>query len=55
LQYPAQGLAVGAAVDMYAGCDRTLNTWHNRFSNAANFGGFPWIPQKNPFAGDAIV
>lgn len=55
LQYPAPGLAVGAAVDIYAGCDRTLNTCHNRFVNAANFGGFPWIPQKNPFAGDAIV
>jgi hypothetical protein len=40
---------------MYAGCDHLLATCRDRFSNVANFGGFPWIPQKNPFSGDAIV
>jgi hypothetical protein len=26
-----------------------------KFGNSLNFGGFPWIPAKNPFAGDSIV
>jgi hypothetical protein len=26
------------------GCDRTLATCTNVFNNAANFGGFPFIP-----------
>lgn len=55
LQYPAAGLVAGMSVELYAGCDRTLNVCHNRFGNAANFGGWPWIPQKNPFSGDAIA
>lgn len=55
LLQPAPALAAGMAVDLYAGCDHTLATCHTRFANSANFGGFPWIPLKNPFAGDAIV
>lgn len=45
----------GMVVDLYAGCDHTLGTCHARFNNVANFGGFPWIPAKNPFSGDAVV
>jgi uncharacterized phage protein (TIGR02218 family) len=52
---PLPGLAVGQDVRLYAGCDRSTSTCLNRFNNLANFGGFPYIPQKNPFAGDAIV
>lgn len=39
----AFGLQVGDAVTMIAGCDKTLNTCRDRFSNAINFGGFPHI------------
>ena len=49
------GLAVGVAFEAFAGCDRTLATCQTKFGNAINFGGFPWIPAKNPFTGDAIV
>lgn len=49
------GLAVGVAFEAFAGCDRTFATCQSKFANAINFGGFPWIPVKNPFAGDAIV
>jgi hypothetical protein len=38
-----------------AGCDRTFATCQSKFGNSLNFGGFPWIPVKNPFAGDSIV
>ncbi len=49
------GLAVGSSFEAFAGCDRTFSTCNQKFANSANFGGFPWIPIKNPFAGDAIV
>jgi uncharacterized phage protein (TIGR02218 family) len=52
---PMPSLAVGDSVRLYAGCDHSTATCLNRFNNLANFGGFPYIPQKNPFAGDAIV
>lgn len=49
------GLAVGVAFEAFAGCDRTFATCQSKFGNSLNFGGFPWIPIKNPFAGDSIV
>lgn len=49
------GLAVGSAFEAFAGCDRSFSTCQSKFGNALNFGGFPWIPAKNPFAGDSIV
>lgn len=48
------GLAIGDAIYLYPGCDRTLNTCHAKFGNSANFGGFPFIPTKNPFGGSPI-
>lgn len=32
-----------------AGCDHTLATCKAKFSNVVNFGGFPYVPTKNPF------
>jgi uncharacterized phage protein (TIGR02218 family) len=48
------GLAVGDTISLYPGCDRTLATCDTKFGNSANFGGFPFIPTKNPFAGSPI-
>lgn len=45
--------AVGTIVATYPGCDGTLATCNSRFGNSANFGGQPWIPEKNPF-GDPV-
>jgi len=47
--FPPQTLAVGAAVSLYPGCDHTLSTCKNTFQNALNYGGYPYIPLKNPF------
>ena len=47
-------LPVGAAVVIYAGCDRTKATCNTKFSNVINFGGFPWIPSQNPFNGSIV-
>lgn len=44
-----------AAVQLYPGCDRSRQTCHDRFANILNFGGFPWIPGRNPFDGNSIV
>lgn len=45
----------GAAVRMFPGCDRTRGTCHGRFNNLMNYGGFDWIPIRNPFDGSSIV
>lgn len=52
---PMPALVVGMAVRLYAGCDHATATCRSRFNNLANYGGFPFIPNKNPFSGDAIV
>jgi len=36
--------AAGDAFTVYAGCDHTQNTCGLRFSNLANFRGFPYVP-----------
>jgi hypothetical protein len=51
----AAGTGGGRAFEAFAGCDRTFATCQSKFGNSLNFGGFPWIPAKNPFAGDSIV
>jgi hypothetical protein len=43
-------LAPGTAVTVVAGCDHSTASCAGRFNNLDNYGGFPFIPQKNPFA-----
>jgi len=43
-QAMAQPIAVGDTFTVTAGCDKRFATCLNRFSNAANFRGFPHIP-----------
>jgi len=45
LQLPA-----GAVVQLIAGCDHSTATCAGRFNNLANYGGFPHLPNKNPFS-----
>jgi uncharacterized phage protein (TIGR02218 family) len=51
--YPV-GLAGGAEVRAYAGCNRTIQQCTDKFDNAINYGGMPFIPTKNPFGGDPV-
>lgn len=37
-------IAVDAAFDVYAGCDKRLATCHAKFANVVNFRGFPHMP-----------
>jgi uncharacterized phage protein (TIGR02218 family) len=48
------GLAAAAAVKLYPGCDHAITTCTSKFSNAANYGGFPYFPLKNPFGGQPV-
>lgn len=48
LLQPVPGWAVGDDVTIYQGCDRKHTTCRDKFSNMANFGGFPLHPERNP-------
>ena len=43
------GAGVGDTVTLYPGCNRSLAQCDERFSNSVNHGGFPWLPNTNPF------
>lgn len=48
------GLAEADLLHVYPGCDHTVLTCKNKFSNLHNFGGFPFIPVISPFGGTQI-
>lgn len=54
------GLKVGDSIDVYAGCLFDIVTCSAKFANKLRHGGFPQLPNKNPFmwvsygAGDEI-
>lgn len=52
--FPIPGMAASDSVDLYPGCDHTLSTCNGKFGNSLNYGGMPYFPPKNPFAGTAI-
>ena len=49
---PFDNLTIGGglAVTVYPGCEHNSSDCLNKFSNLDNFGGFEFIPSKNPFA-----
>jgi len=40
---------LGSDIDLFAGCDHTLAICDTKFANTINYGGFPFVPRKNPF------
>ncbi len=40
---------LGSNIDLFAGCDRSLDTCDSKFAAVPNYGGFPFVPRKNPF------
>lgn len=48
------GIGAGASVTVYPGCDHTMATCQTVYSNLPNYGGFPFVPLKNPFDGTPI-
>ncbi len=55
LSRPMASLSTGQTVKLYPGCDHLRTTCDIKFSNLDNFGGFPWIPSRNPFDGSSII
>ena len=56
-QTPAAGVSIGDTFTIRAGCDKQFTTCKAKFSNVANFRGFPHIPGndfviENAKAGD---
>lgn len=46
---PGDYTGMNARVTLYAGCNGALQTCKQKFNNVARFGGYPYIPIKNPF------
>lgn len=54
INIPFEGMEDGASVNVFPGCDHTLDTCVAKFANELNYGGFPYIPDKNPFGGSPV-
>jgi len=48
-------LAAGDTFRAWAGCDHLKATCKTKFDNKLNYGGFPYLPNKNPFSGDPVM
>lgn len=48
-------LAANDSFVAWAGCDHLKTTCKNKFDNKLNFGGQPYLPDKNPFVGDPVT
>lgn len=46
---PIPGLGVDDPVDLFAGCNRTVEECRDKFDNVANHLGMPLMPDRNPF------
>lgn len=55
LARPLDGLAAGVEVKIAPGCDHSKSSCTDKFNNLINFGGFPYMPLKNPFGGTSLV
>ena len=49
---PFTDIQVGDEVVLLAGCDHSFSTCRTKFNNSVNYGGHPFIPGDNPFAGE---
>ena len=49
LASPFYGISGSDPVEVYPGCNRTVSVCINKFDNILNYGGFPFIPEVNPF------
>ena len=55
LDLPFIGIPGGATVRVYPGCDHTIQTCNDKFSNTINYGGQPYYPERNPMSGSENV
>jgi hypothetical protein len=43
------------AINVYPACKNNMDDCLDVFDNLDNYGGFPWIPSRNPMGGQSIV
>ena len=48
------GIEIGSTVTAFPGCDHTTATCAGKFNIIENYGGFPFIPTKNPMDGTPV-
>lgn len=46
---PFQTPVLNSTVSVFAGCDHTIATCKTKFNIVVNYGGFAFVPKKNPF------
>jgi len=44
--------SVGVSATIYPGCAHNISDCKDKFDNLLNYGGFPYIPGRNPFSGN---
>lgn len=51
VSYPFSNIAVAESADLVKGCDHSFAGGCTTYSNIVNYGGFPVVPNRNPFTG----
>lgn len=54
LMHPIYGSIKHQSCTVSLGCEHTLTECKTKFNNVANYGGFPWIPDKNPYSDNVV-
>lgn len=54
LNLPLYNTIIGGTVKAYPGCGHNVTDCNDKFNNIANYGGFPYVPVKNPMNGTSI-
>jgi len=54
LNLPLSNALAGSIVTVFPGCDRSPEQCNDKFSVIENYGGFPFIPEKNPMNGTSV-
>jgi len=51
---PFRELEAGDTIYLFRGCDHTVKSCTDNFNNIANYKGFPFMPDRSPFAGNGV-
>jgi uncharacterized phage protein (TIGR02218 family) len=54
LSHPIPALDSSSTITLWPGCDRTKETCITKFNNLENYGGFPYMREKNPFGQSSV-
>jgi uncharacterized phage protein (TIGR02218 family) len=50
--YAFDDIVIGDTVELTKGCIRSFSECNTKFNNLANYGGFVYVPDDNPFTGE---